>query len=86
MGKHKSSTWMRAFKRFFTQHFIVANAHVFGDAFAIFRTFADEPFMWDLAIWQITRKLSMDGLKSAAGSFLADDPFMRQLFGGMKIF
>lgn len=85
-GKYSAEAWKKAMTRFFTQHFLAANAHVIGDVIAVYRTFSEEKYVVDLCLWQIRRKLSMDGLKSAAVSFIADDPFMRQVFSGFRIF
>lgn len=67
--------------RFFTKHWVTANIHVIGDAMACWHTFKEYDFALDLTLWQIKRKISAEGLKSAGWAFLADDPFVRQLLG-----
>jgi hypothetical protein len=72
--------WNNAIKRFFTEHFISANIHVLADTVAVYYTFADCHFVLDLTLYQISRKLSWDGVKPAIIAFLADDPYVRQRF------
>jgi hypothetical protein len=72
--------------RRFLKAYISANSHVFADVAAVLYTYQGEPFALDLALYQIRRKLSADGFKSAAFAFVLNDPYMKQKFGLHKIF
>lgn len=66
--------------RRFLASFLSANASVLADIAAIVYTYKDCHFCFNLALYQVTRKLSWEGIKPAIVAFLVTDPYIIQRF------
>lgn len=70
----------RLVKRFLLA-FIETHYGVIGDVAAVYMTFTNEPFVQDLCIYQVSRKLSAIGLRDALITFLLQDQGFLHMIG-----
>lgn len=59
--------------------YVQTHLGVIGDIVGVYITFKDKAYVLDLIIYQITRKLSADGVKTAIVTFLMQDQGFRQI-------